>query len=369
VNWLGYKQVTVKSIVVDAVDIRRRVAMQHVADLAESIRENGGEAIHAPTIRAGSSAILCGRDRVAASIVNKTKKIWVHVVECGDDEAKSLELSENIYRRPIDKESRAQMVTALVKLKEQQIRAIDEAKRQAGEEISDAPQNSPKARARKEVARAAGISPAAVKKHEQRAMTEPGTVSPAQTAQPSEITLPEGFETFGLTVPWNDADAIVNTAEWLADFETATRKILRDLTEIEKLGVYAISAAHIQVIRERAQLLGHAVRDAMPAGLCFYCKGQLELVEACAGCGGTGVGGRHGGDSAPADLKRTDLVFVSRNGDVVPLNGDVVPLNGDAPPAAKKGKRGSKQIHVEVVDEVGAAPRELTLEPDADVGI
>jgi hypothetical protein len=365
VNWLGYKQVAVKSIVVDAVDIRRRVAMQHVADLAESIRENGGEAIHAPTIRAGSSAILCGRDRVAASVVNKTKKIWVHVVECGDDEAKSLELSENIYRRPIDKESRAQMVTALVKLKEQQIRAIDEAKRAAGEKVSERNQDAPIARARKEVARAAGISPGTVKAHEkkaQRAAVESGDGTPTQTAQPSEITLPEGFETFGLTVSPPDADAIVNTAEWLADFEGATRKILRDLTEIEKHGVYAISAAHIQVIRERAQLLGHAVRDAMPAGLCFYCKGQSELVETCAGCGGTGVRGRHGGDSAPADLKRTDLVFVSRN-------GDVVPLNGDAPPAAKKAKRGSKQIHVQVVDEVGAAPRELTLELDADVGI
>ena len=48
-NWLGYREVALKSIVADQVDIRRRTALKAVQELAEDATEHGGEYIHAPT--------------------------------------------------------------------------------------------------------------------------------------------------------------------------------------------------------------------------------------------------------------------------------------------------------------------------------
>jgi ParB-like chromosome segregation protein Spo0J len=371
VKWLGFKQLAVKSIVVDAVDIKRRKVKTHVLDLAKDIAEHGGEPIHAPTIRDDNMTLLCGRDRFAATLVNGAKRLWVHVVHCNDDEAKALELAENIYRRA---DNRAELIAQLVRLKEQHIRAEDDGKRAAGEAVSDAPQNSPKARARKEVARAAGVSTAAVRQAEARAaksakeaeLTLRGGVTVSQApaasgetekeeeAQP-EAELPAGFQAYGVAVPPEERDAIAETVTWLKSLELSARQVVAAMTDAEKHHQFAIAPAHIQGIRERAQQLGHALREAIPAGLCPYCKDQAKLMDACAGCGGVGVVGRNAGDHVPRELLATDPVMVA-------VNGQIVPLAEAGAPAKPKAKKNDKAIHVEVIDEVGAAPRELTLD-------
>lgn len=360
-KWLGFREVAVKSLRVDAVEVKRRQVQQHVKDLAEDIREHGGEPIHAPTVREGTKELLCGRDRFAASVLNGVKKLWVHVVDCTDAEAKELELAENIYRRA---DNRAELIASLVKLREQHLRAADDARRAAGETVSAAPQDSPRARARKEVAKAAGITTSTVRSHEAHA-SEPVEVTQAQMSQGREITgsetasieLPAGFQAFGLEVSHEMRDRIDSTLVHLRDSEGDAKHVLRGLAEMEKLGGYTISAAHIQAIRERATALGHAIREAMPAGLCWYCKALPQLVANCNGCGGTGVVGRHAGDHVPEELKRIDVVHVAVNGEMVPLAA----VAAGAPVA--KAKKPGKAIKVDVVDETGVS-HELTLEPD-----
>lgn len=363
-KWLGFRQVATKTPRIDVVDIKRRQAMQHVKDLAADIKAHGGEPIHAPTMRQGSGALLCGRDRFAATLLNGTKKLWVHVVECDDDEAKALELAENIYRRA---DNRAELIAQLVALKTQHLRAEDDAKRAAGEAVSEAPQHSPKARARREVAKAAGVSPAAVRKAEARAAKpakeatndapEGGTVSQAQDLEAAP--LPPGFETYGVELSAELRGRIEETIAFCKDMERDARHVLRCLTDMERPGTYTIAPAHIQQIRERAQALGHAVRAAMPAALCPYCKAQAAPMVNCNACGSTGVVGKHAGDHVPRELLATDVVMVAVNGQIVPL------ADSSAAPAAKPKKKGGKPIHVEVVDEVGAAPRELTIDRTA----
>ena len=362
-KWLGYKQVSAKSIRVDMVDIKRRMTLQHVKDLAADISAAGEQPIHAPTIRT-TDDILCGRDRYAAMLLNKTKKLWVHVAECSDAEARQLELRENIYRRPTEKTERAKQLAELVQLAQQRYAVEDEAKREAGEVVSEAPQDSPKARARRDVARAAGVSTETVKKAEQRAANSAkeaelthgggGTVSPAPAIVPTE--LPAGFQAYGLDVPESERGVVVETIEWLKGLEADARKVVAAMTGAEKHRHWAMSPVHAQAIKERAQALGQALRDAMPAGLCPYCKDRPELMDACNGCGGVGIVGRHAGDHVPHELLAADPVMVAVDGQIVPLAG--------WKPAKAKAKKNGKPIHVEVVDEDGAA-RDLTLERDA----
>src|SRR6185295_13430223 len=119
-RWVGYEQIRIASIHVDAANIRKRTKAAHVAELAGDIRARGEEPIHAPTVRGSDRRLLCGRDRIAALMVLKVKKIWCHVVDCTDAEARELELAENIYRRA---DNRAELIAELVNLKEQQLRA------------------------------------------------------------------------------------------------------------------------------------------------------------------------------------------------------------------------------------------------------
>ena len=158
-KWLGYKQVSLKSIRVDMPDIKRRMKAEHVEELARDIRARGDEPIQAPTIRAKTSALVCGRDRYSATLLNGSKKLWVHVVECTDREAEELELAENIYRRA---DNRAELLARLVQLQKQKIRA----------EEKEATGNT--------VAGAGGAS--RPPKHEKTVTKEPGRRLPGQPA-------------------------------------------------------------------------------------------------------------------------------------------------------------------------------------------
>src|SRR5262245_18470766 len=128
-NWLGYRQVNVTAITMNQADLRRRVKLPHVVELAASVQAKGGEPIHAPTIRLSKKpdggtrrVLLCGRDRMAAELINKRKRIWVHVAECDDLEAEELEILENLHKRPEDKPA---LVAALAKVREAYHRAQD----------------------------------------------------------------------------------------------------------------------------------------------------------------------------------------------------------------------------------------------------
>ena len=100
---------------------------------------------------------------------------------------------------------------------------------------------------------------------------------------------------------------------------------------MEKHGPYAVAGAHLQRIRERFEAAGHAVRDAIPTSLCFYCKAQPASMATCPPCGQTGVVGRHGSDNVPPELKAGGA------GARVAVDGKFVPAGGAANAAAAAG--------------------------------
>jgi len=312
-RWLGYKRLSVKSIVLDVPDIRKRMKAPHVAELAKDEEDSGKEYIHAPTIRGEDRRLICGRDRMAGALLNKRKSIWFHVVDCTDKEAAELEEKENIYRRHSEGE-RAASLARLVALQEQKLRSERDAS--IGDNVADAgtaskPPKSDKTikiEARRAVARAAGITPKSVKQAEARAAAaETQLAEPELTEEEAnaggKIELPPKFNTFDLDLPLASRSVISETAVWLGDWAQTINGMLRELTELDKQGTYAVAPAHIQKIRDAFQGAGHAVREAIPASLCFYCKAQPAATPNCSACGGTGVVGRHGGDNVPPEAK------------------------------------------------------------------
>ena len=331
-NWASpeYKRVRITSIRCDVADIRRRMKEPHVKELAADIKARGESPIHAPAIRADSNGLLAGRDRMAALMVNKAKSIWVHRAECTDQEARALELAENIYRRA---DNRSELLAELQRITEQRISAEQDDARARGEAVPAGNTNSPAAQARREVARAAGVRPASVKRAEirvtQRAASVTVSPMPDSASEPEEeanaggaIELPPKFQTFGLDVPFASRAAIATAVNELGDWANDFNALLRRLTEIEKQGGYAVAPAHLQRIRERFEQAGHAVRDAVPTSLCFYCKAQPASTPTCPACGQTGVVGRHGGDNVPPELKQGGAAArVAVNGKFVLVGG------------------------------------------------
>lgn len=313
-----YKRVRMTSIRCDVADIRRRMKEPHVKELAADIAARGDAPIHAPTVRANALTLICGRDRLAALMVNKVKTTWVHAVECTDQEAAEMERAENLYRRPYDAAARSKLLAELVALKEQQIRGAA-----IGDSVPDRDDASKsdkqvKVEARRAVARAAGITPGAVKKAEQRAAAaaEQDSASPSGplapggskhapdvAENPAPIALPPGFNAFELDVPEASRSVIDTTAKWLGEWAQDISNVLRELTEMEKRGPYAVASAQLQKIRDALQGAGHAIRDAIPASLCWYCKAQPAVTPTCHPCGQTGVAGRHGGDNVPPEAQ------------------------------------------------------------------
>jgi hypothetical protein len=366
-KWQGYKQIALKSIIVDAPDIRKRMKAPHVVELANDIRAAGEQPIHAPTIFAPSNALLCGRDRFAALMILKAKRIWVHVADCSPGEADELELRENIYRRPV--ENRAELLAQLVALKEQEIRAREGGER--GNTVTPSAQ-SVKAQARKEVARAAGVKPAAVKRAEQRAAAKdsaPGGHGPQgePASAPAPVAcetpagggnlppkLPDGFDDLGLGMDQGEIERVNAATGLVAGWEKATTAILTQLTRQGG----PLAAGHIQRIRTAGQALGHAIRDAAPVKRCLYCKGHAALVANCFACGQTGFMGRNDDGNAPAELRAAGKdARVAVNGAFVPYDGALDALK--RAPAPKAAKPGAKRVSVQ--DEAG---RDLTFVPD-----
>jgi hypothetical protein len=351
-KWQGFKRIGFSSVAMNVAEIRRRSKAAHVVDLAGDIKAHGEEPIQAPTVRAKTKQLVCGRDRMAALLVLRAKTVWVHVVDCTDDEAKELEIAENAYRRA---ENRAELIAELMRLKEQHLRATaqvtqrNESNTVTGRRGSHDPI---KTEARKQVARATGITPAAVRQAEVRAAKKvsspaghgaagdpptgaPPLKHPAGHGSTSEaeraLTLPAGFRDFGLEVPKSERAALLVLVDELGEHEQWTKNLLGWLTRGERDPLRRIAGAVADRIREAAHGLGHALREAIPVGRCFYCKGRADLVPTCTACGQTGFVGRHGGDGVPAELKAAAPLLVAIDGRSVPYAGGPAATKGTVP--------------------------------------
>jgi hypothetical protein len=345
-RWIGYRAVKYASVVMDVADVRKRSKAAHVAELAQNIRDTGDEPINAPIVRTPGARLLCGRDRMAALMILKAKKVWVRFVECTDIEAADLEAWENVFRR---NDNRAEVLAAAVRAKEALIRAREQGT------VSPAPQRSVKAQARKEVARAAGISPASVKKAEQRAAkaSAEGSAGPppnAQSAEPSALFVP-CIDLLGLPI-----DGKTQTAnDWSADVQAALDEADKHLrlaqAALKRLEVCTFPATIGQQLRAEVHRIADRVRSERPASICPWCKHVPEVTATCNPCKTLGYVSADVMSRAPRECIQSSGAIATGRGalstpPIVMWNGQAVPYvdavagrwpkNGRAAAPAKK---------------------------------
>jgi ParB-like chromosome segregation protein Spo0J len=346
-KWCGTKRVALKSIILPGNFSATRAAPR-ITELATSIREHG--TIAPPVVEAKTNRLIAGHDRVAALLALKETHVDCRVVEGTPREIRRMQIAENLHRRGDDAKA---LIAEYARAEEAAI--IEEHCVEVATGVVTAQRVKQEANA--VVAEAKGIKPKSVRQAKRRArVKEEQQVAAPEPVVPEaspEVPLPEGFAAYGIDIPAADREVIAETLAWLKDLESLARRTVAAMTDAEKHRQFSIAPSHVQGIRERAAALGHALREAMPAGLCPYCKFRPALVSNCAGCGGVGVAGRHAGDHVPRELLGAEVVMVAVDGKIVPLT------------AAKTAKKNGKAILVEVIDAVGAAPRELTLDRTA----
>lgn len=337
----------------DVADVRRRTKQQHVVDLANDIRERGEEPIQAPTVRAADKKLLCGRDRMAALMLMKARKLWVHVVECTDDEAAELELSENVYRRT---ENRSELLARLVALKEQKIRADAT---QGGTPVP--PAQRVKAEARKDVAKAAFVTTAAVKKAEQRARDSAAGHPPGLPSEPAAAAVEPALFTPCidlLGLPVNGATRVAN--DWSAGVQAAIDEADKYLrlaqAALKKLEACAFHNTTAQQLRDDVHRVASRVRSVRPHSICPWCKHVPKATESCNPCHTLGYVSEEVAARAPAVCLDKARPVVMWRGQPVPYADAVA---GRWPKNGSNGKGGS--ISVDLPDGTAA---DLTTEYD-----
>jgi ParB-like chromosome segregation protein Spo0J len=329
------------------------LAMPRIKRLATSIK---AVTQIAPVVlqKAGDGYKLwAGHDRLAAATLAGRTTIRADVREGSDADFLLLQMAENSERRPA-----GELID--------EYRATDSASVTSDVKPgkSTTYKKSTAARQDQAIADARGVSADAERKRRERKAAKKKEQTPAspevekEEVAPTETPLPEGFQAYGIPIPEADRHAIAETLAWLRDLESGASRVVREMTSAEKHRSFTVAPNSLQAIRQAAQALGYELRRVMPAALCPYCKYRPALVTNCAGCGGVGIVGRHAGDHVPRELLAIEPVMVA-------VNGQIVPLDQAGSALAPKAKKNGKAIHVEVVDEVGAAPRELILDRSA----
>jgi len=350
-NWKGYKKVAFTSVKTDQADIRARSKQPHVSDLAANIREHGDEPIHAPTVRVPGNVLLCGRDRMAALLVLKTKRVWVRLAECTDEEAADLEASENIYRRHDDHDS---VIARAVRAKEALIRASSTSGDKcpaSGTASKKAPKSTQavKAEARRQVARDAGVTAGAIKQSEQRAAVKEsaaGAHGPAlrEPAAPAVVpALPPTLNLLGC----DDAStrAVCAFAKPYQDaIDEADKHLRLALGALKKIEMSRLG----QELRMQVERVGGLVRSKRPEFICPWCKGLPKATfGVCGACNGEGYVSAEVAARADGKLLEASPPVVAFHGRPVPYldaRDGRLPKNG-APPAPGRS--------IQVVDEQG----------------
>lgn len=381
-KFTGYKHVQLSSLRFDIPDVKKRSKAAHVAELAASIRESGDDLIHAPTVRAESRELVCGRDRIAALIMLKAKKLWVHLVDCTDAEARMLERAENAYRRPI--ENRDQLIAEMVALASAQIVAESAVAAREGGTVSPPSKHAVTATARKQVARAAGIKPASVKKAQQRAARKASGGGPSAAAEtPSTArrepmaSSPGGYDmaTSGAAaggasgedvqpptldlLGCDDAsgEAVAKFARGDQEAIDRADQLLRQAQgELRKL----TTCTAFQQLHQQVHRVASMVRAARPEFICPWCKGLPKTtVAACEPCAGLGYVSHEIAGRSPPELRNADAPIVMIDGKAFPY-ADVRDGKG------KPGKNGKPVKASKTLSVVTTDGNEADLEAAAD---
>ncbi|HXJ32244.1 MAG TPA: ParB/RepB/Spo0J family partition protein [Gemmatimonadales bacterium] len=345
-KWLGYQQKSVKSLHLPG-EIGKRQKQQHVIDLAADIRELGEEPINAPVFdKAGQ--IIAGRDRMAALLINKAKRVWIRVADATDQERADLEVSENLYRRV---DNRDEMIARRV---HRVVEKVAAEKAAIGSRRAEAVTRQDVVAARKAVARQLNTTPKAIKSAEQRAAAKAKDIPsgsaahPAATDEVNHTEAARGGEAAVTLAPPDppcpvDAFGIETSpafrsrmSEIQGVLEVVNHHLVRAQTELAKLkGAPDFNGAVWQRLKAELHSTAYNARAAKPALVCPYCRdpeGTAMLRDNCNGCGGRGYLVEEQRASVPRELltrgaKPVTVATSRRKATITLLDGDNNPID------------------------------------------
>lgn len=299
-NFIGFRELSIKSLRLPG-DIKDRMRQQHVIDLARSMVDvTGGEPGQPPTVTPEKD-VVTGRDRIAACMVNGLKKIWVRVGVFTREEREEWEIVENLHRRHDD---RTALLARLSELRKARLRT-----EQGGTDVPASDQTIT-ARARAEVARDAGVTPATVRKAEQRARAKDAgegaadPVIPGRVGQGSEP--PPPIRTFGVPVDptllflAEEQQHVLDALDRALQTAQAAASQCKGVTGVEQLG---------ERLRAELHRMAADVRRERPAALCPAGKGTC--APSCRLCHGKHLVAEHLLENLPAELLDKDLPRVA----------------------------------------------------------
>ncbi len=246
-------------------------------------------------LNAKHNTLLAGRDRVAGKMLRGDVDIEAKLIECDDEEARAIELTENAYRRhdkAEQKEALAELERVLAVTEE---RLIEEMGRQpTRREIHTA------------AAPALGVLPETVARKEREVKATNG-----------KRKAPSDLQTWGLELDEAYAGK-------LAQVTASMEALARALTAAQAASAFLqdndiVPPSLASNVRQELMGLGRMVREHVPVALCPYCKGQDELQKTCAGCVGVGWVGASKLKTAPEPLKDAFELRVVQNGNVVAM--------------------------------------------------
>lgn len=272
--------------------------------------------------------LLCGRHRVEALRRLAVEQVECRVITCSDAEAYAVTLSENAIRRH-DKGIQVKVTHELIR----QLAIV-------AEQSVPPDQRTPRA-VRRELTRLAqrqlGIHPGALKKRLQY-MAE--HADEETTPEPPE---PEGAKSkLQPAEPWNQRPPVDPSLlyqppskfeHWAIHLsEDYCSEVRGHQLDVDRLAGYlrrsirvcdAIREAQGDVWDARIDTKLHEVlqlvKNARPAALCPYCKGQEGLQESCSGCSGRGWIPGHELLKVPHELLLGKPLKVMVRGEIVAL--------------------------------------------------
>lgn len=300
-DFLGIKMVACSKLYLPG-DFRQRVEAPHIPNLARSIDALDGP-IHEPIVRKSDGRLICGTDRVAAHFFLKRDMIRVKLVECTDEEAEKIAVDENFHRRH-SLEEREALLAEATRL-QTRIAPFIYRTGKVGRP------KEPATLAREEVAARTGVSPAAIRKQEQRKRKE-------KTRATSPV------RDLGMKV---DADWRMKVAEAQRILEDDSRSLRLLQTQTMKL-LYndeaLVQKPRVKLLLELVTEAADLAKELIPSCLCPACKGLTGAQEKCPFCFSTGYVSKGQEAGIPKELWDEDKACV--DGKVVPLSSLVEPI-------------------------------------------
>lgn len=279
-------------------DIKKRLGAPHVLELAGSIKELEGTISHV-VVRKSDYRLLAGRDRYAAHLINKAKKVWVTFVDCTDSELKKIERHENAFRRH-DPTERQRLMAEMVNKLQDEILEKEPELRAAG----PGPKQSARGKARTIVAKKLGVRPETVRVAEYH-------VKQKETDIPGPD--PDGLIdspvlSFGMTLDDEFVASVKRLQKASDDAAMLVSRALSVLTKASSTSAYP--GAQLQSITQALKEAGAQIRRQRPGAICPQCKCIPVLQEKCVGCVGTGWVSDAQLKGVPPELLRDDEPMV-----------------------------------------------------------